>query len=596
MFRSLYRRLRRVLRQLRPPVLRFVYDTRYEHSVSALPVDPFRGERVLTFLAMQELLSRADLRRPKAVSMEAIRAVHTDAYLEALQAPQALGSILGIEVSDFDQEEILLLQRRMVGGTLEATDLALEHGGIGVNLGGGFHHARTDRGGGFCVFNDVAIAIRYLRRIGFTGRILVVDCDLHDGDGTREIFAADDTVHTFSIHNQHLDDSPALASTSIALGADVEDAVYLDALRRALPPLFEEFRPAFLFYLAGSDPAAGDAIGNWRISVNGLLERDRFVAALARERPVPLPFVIVLSGGYGPNSWRPHARFFASLLGLRTADLPSNDDMLLARYRQMARILDPADLTGFGTDVSSGNWSLTAQELESSMDIHPKQDRLLGYYSTQGVELALERYGLLHQVRAFGFKEPTIVIALDDPSGHRVRLFGDAAKSELLLELVLRRDRRTLQGFELLFVEWLLLQNPRVGFSPDRPRLPGQEHPGLGLVHEVVAMLVMVCERLQLEGVLYVPAHFHTAVFSGASGLRWLRPRDEARFQAMCKATAGMGLAEASWALEDGRVLDPGTGEPFHWHGEPMVLPVSARLKEQLEAQARALADGHLEV
>ena len=124
-------------------------------------------------------------------------------------------------------EATLDLQRLMAGGTIQATRLALRTGGIAVHLGGGFHHAMPDAGLGFCVFNDVAVAIRRLRGRGFAEPVLVVDLDLHDGNGTRRIFADDPTVHTFSIHNDHWGDTEAVASTSIALGPGVE--------RRALP-------------------------------------------------------------------------------------------------------------------------------------------------------------------------------------------------------------------------------------------------------------------------------------------------------------------------------------------------------------------------
>ena len=119
----------------------------------------------------------------------------------------------------------------MTGGTLLAAQLARASGGIAVNLGGGFHHAHRDRGRGFCIFNDVAVAILAQRAHGFRGRILVIDLDLHDGDGTRTIFAADPTVHTYSVHNQNWDDRPAVETTVIPLGPGVDDARYMATLQ-----------------------------------------------------------------------------------------------------------------------------------------------------------------------------------------------------------------------------------------------------------------------------------------------------------------------------------------------------------------------------
>src|SRR6185295_17476200 len=132
---------------------------------------------------------------------------------------------------------------------------------------------------------DVAVAIAELRARGFAAPVLVVDLDLHDGDGTRSIFAEDPTVHTFLVHNLSTPDERglrAVASTSIELQGEVEDAEYLAAVREHLPPLFPSFRPELVFYVAGSDPAADDRIGNWKITAAGMLERDLFVTSCAR--------------------------------------------------------------------------------------------------------------------------------------------------------------------------------------------------------------------------------------------------------------------------------------------------------------------------
>jgi acetoin utilization deacetylase AcuC-like enzyme len=576
------RQLHRLWRWIRRPALHLVYDRRYELSVSGLPLDPLRADRILTFLSLERLIGRTDLRRPRPVSLQVLRAVHTDPYLDSLQQPEALGSILGIEVTESEAERILLLQRRMVGGTLEATRLALQSRGVAANLGGGFHHARADQGGGFCVFNDVAAAVAHLRSEGFEAPILVIDCDLHDGEGTRRIFAEDPSVHTYSIHNRTLDDAPAVEATVLELGPDVRDEAYLSAVRQSLPPVFEAVRPGLVYYLAGADPAEDDEIGDWRITADGLLERDRLVSALVRERARPAPLVILLSGGYGPNAWRYPARFFGRLLSGRVVEPPPHEEMVLARYRQLARLLDPAQLSGLVPDAEGNPWSLSEQDIYGSLDFHARPDRLLGFYTLHGIELALERYGLLSQLRALGFKEPTVSMDLDDPSGHRVRVHSGPDRAELLIELLLRRDSRTIPGMELLVAEWLLLQNPRAAFTPDRPRLPGQTRPGLGLLPEIVALLVLICDRLKLDGLLYTPSHYHTATFSTGRGLHFLRPRDEAEYRSVRKAAAGLSLAEASWALDQGRLLGP-DGQPLRWKSEPMVLPVSDRLKRWLE-------------
>ncbi|MDX1389624.1 MAG: histone deacetylase [Acidobacteriota bacterium] len=265
----------------------------------ALPtsaLDSERGKRILTFLASEKLLPRRRLHRPEPASLRFLGRVHPDRYLESLQETAALLPVLGFDVDEAGHDAFLDAHRAMAGGTALATRLAFSKGGIAVNLGGGFHHAQADRGQGFCVFNDVAAAIAAERDRGMKEPVLVVDLDLHDGEGTRAIFANDETVHTFSIHNRHLGPIDAVASTSIELGENVDDTTYLETLREQLPGVVERTRPKLVFYLAGVDPAADDLMGNWDISAEALLERDRFVAREVRAgRETGL--VVVLAGG-----------------------------------------------------------------------------------------------------------------------------------------------------------------------------------------------------------------------------------------------------------------------------------------------------------
>jgi len=137
----------------------------------------------------------------------------------------------------------------------------------------------------------------------------------------------------------------------------------------------------------------------------------------------------------------------------------------------------------------------------------------------------------------------------------------------------------------LLRVEWLRLQNPRAAFTAGRPRLPGQEHPGLGMLRDVIALLILACERLALDGILFVPAHYHTAVQSRRS-LRFLDPEVEGRFRALERALGHLPLTAATHAVEAGQVVDAATGQPFNWQPGPMVIPVSSVLRRRLEGEA----------
>jgi len=557
---------------------RSVFETNGIYGVSA---DPHRIDHILTFLASEGLIRRGTLRWPRQASFEQLCRVHDEAYLDNLREPGALTRILGVRLSVADEDRFIDLQRWMVGGTLLATRTALQTGRMSINLGGGLHHAHSDRGQGFCVFNDVAVAVSSFRERGFRERVLVIDLDLHDGDGTRALFAEDPTVHTFSVHNAPWGPTDAVESTSLSLGDGVEDGEYLAALREHLPALFDRFRPGLVFYLAGCDPAGDDAIGNWHISAEGMLERDRFVTNQIRRAGQP-PAVVLLAGGYGPEAWRYSARFFGWLLsGGQDVEVPSTGEITLARYRFLSKLVSPAQLTGTQDDDGFG---LTEEDLFGAVGPAGTEQRFLGYYSRHGLELALEQLGIMGRLRDRGFCHPTLELDLDNPSGQTLRLFGDSEHSDLLAELRLRRDQRTVPGMEMLRIEWLLLQNPRARFGPGRHPLPGQKHPGLGMLRDVAAMMILICDRLSLDGLLFVPSHYHLAAQAG-DVLQFLEPDDAARFEAFRSAVGALPLADATRAVDQRRVIDRTTGKPVAWHPAPMILPVSERLRARVDDQ-----------
>ncbi|HEX4960720.1 MAG TPA: histone deacetylase [Thermoanaerobaculia bacterium] len=582
--KKLGRGRRRLWALFKPQAASFVYSRRYQLELPGLLYDPRRGEQILAFLDSAGLLGKRSLHAPPPATFRQLRRVHTDDYLDALNLPGALTRIVGFTLPEEMADRALATQRFMVGGTIRAAELALRSKGIAVNLGGGLHHAFAGKGERFCIYNDAAAAIAELRARGFEGRVLVVDLDVHDGDGTRTIFAQDPTVHTFSIHNRTSTEDEAVESTVIELGFEVEDATYIETLRSRLPPVFAAFQPALVLYQAGADPAADDQIGDWRISAAALLERDRFVLSCARGGERRLPLVITLAGGYGLNAWRYGARFFSSLLNHgRAIEPPSTEEAVLIRYRRLARELEPHELTG--ESKGKDDWGLTAEDITASLNGPHGPRRFLGYYSAQGLELALERAGLLDRIRSLGFEQPTLEMDVDNPTGDTVRLFGDLRRRELLIEARARIDRGTLPGYSLLRIEWLLLQNPRAEFTAERPRLPGQTHPGLGMSQDVIALLILACDRLQLDGLVFVPAHYHTAS-QGRKWLRFLSPADEGLFRAVQKVFHGLPLSEATRALDERRVIDTRTGEPFAWHPMPLVLPVSDRMRPLMEGEA----------
>jgi len=187
-----------------------------------------------------------------------------------------------------------------VGSTIAACRTALS-GDVGLNLGGGTHHAGPDYGQGFCVFNDCAVAARAMQDEGLAERIVILDCDVHQGNGTAEIFAGDPSVFTFSIHGQkNFPFRKKPSDLDIGLPDDADDPIYLDALEDGISRALSASTGADLaIYLAGADPYADDRLGRLAVTKRGLGQRDRYVLNACRAKG--LPVAITMAGGYGKN-------------------------------------------------------------------------------------------------------------------------------------------------------------------------------------------------------------------------------------------------------------------------------------------------------
>ncbi len=193
--------------------------------------------------------------------------------------------------------EMVERSRRSAGATIAACRAAFDEGAA-VNLAGGTHHAHADRGEGFCVFNDAAIAARLMQAERRASRVAIVDLDVHQGNGTAAILANDDSVFTLSLHGENnYPFAKAVSDLDIALADGTGDEAYLAQLDAALAQLFERFDPQLIIYLAGADPHEGDRLGRLKLTAAGLAERDRRVLAAASARG--LPVAIAMAGGYG---------------------------------------------------------------------------------------------------------------------------------------------------------------------------------------------------------------------------------------------------------------------------------------------------------
>jgi acetoin utilization deacetylase AcuC-like enzyme len=230
---------------------------------------------------------------PRPATRDELALVHDDAYLDdALNARSTSATIRSELPVEEDVIDAFLLS---TGGTIMASEYAA-NGGRGINLGGGYHHAFADHAEGFCYFNDVAIAARKLQSEGKAARVAIVDCDLHQGNGTAHIFRQNPSVFTFSIHQEH--NYPIKQQSDLDIGLDdgVGDEEYLERLGAALEPILYDFKPDYAFYLAGADPFVEDQLGALRLTHDGFRRRDDLVIGGFRGNAIPL--CVVLAGGY----------------------------------------------------------------------------------------------------------------------------------------------------------------------------------------------------------------------------------------------------------------------------------------------------------
>lgn len=268
------------------------YDARFA-SDHRFPMGKYG--RLIEVLAQDGLVGRTNLHRPAPADADLLALAHTPAYVEqviACEVPLAVEREIGFPVD----QRVSRRARLATAGTLLAAELALEYG-IACNGAGGSHHARRTGGAGFCTFNDVAVAALALLERRQVGRILVVDLDVHQGDGTADILMGEDRVTTFSMHAEK---NYPVRKIPSGLDVGLEDALgdepYLTRLADVLDALAREARPDLVFYNAGVDPHADDRLGRLALTDEGLRRRDRMVIGHFRERAIPVCGVI--GGGY----------------------------------------------------------------------------------------------------------------------------------------------------------------------------------------------------------------------------------------------------------------------------------------------------------
>jgi len=234
---------------------------------------------------------------PKPPTREQLLLVHTPEYLDDLTRSRWTYRTSSSEMPL--TPEIAKAYLLSAGGTLLAAREALERRGFGIHIGGGFHHTFPDHAEGFCYINDIAVAVRVLQKEGAIKRAAVVDCDLHQGNGTAFIFRNDPSVFTFSIHQENNYPAKQRSDVDIGLRDGATDDEYLEALATVIPSRLDAFQPELVIFVAGADPYEKDLLGGLSLTKEGLARRDRMVVEYCAERSVPI--ASVLAGGYAPD-------------------------------------------------------------------------------------------------------------------------------------------------------------------------------------------------------------------------------------------------------------------------------------------------------
>jgi histone deacetylase 11 len=294
-------------------VIPLVYHPGYNITALGLerlhPFDSRKYRRIHDALIARGLRRPGDFWRPTPASRLDLLKVHTPEYLNSLRSSRALARILEVPIIGLlpgvlIDWRILRPMRLATGGTVLACRLALENG-VAINLGGGFHHAATAWGGGFCVYADAPLAATILHGERLANKVMVVDLDAHQGNGTAAVFQEWPWASILDVYQEDL--FPARKEREaypIPLAAGTTGGEYLDILRDALPSVLDTVRPDLVIYNAGSDPFVDDPLAGLRLSTSDLAERDLLVVSMIREHSIPV--AMVLSGGYSTESWRIH--------------------------------------------------------------------------------------------------------------------------------------------------------------------------------------------------------------------------------------------------------------------------------------------------
>ena len=280
-------------------MLRIAFDPIYAHPLPAGYRFPMlKYELIPAQLLHEGIISTDNLFSPSPVNEETILLTHDKTYWEQLRdltLPPKEQRRVGFPLS----AQLIERETRIAQGTIDACEYAFDNG-IAFNIAGGTHHAGTNWGEGFCLLNDQAIAANYLLNKDLSSSILIIDLDVHQGNGTAQIFENNAAVFTFSMHGvNNFPFRKEHSDLDIPLQDGVEDDEYLALLKNTLPGLIAKHKPGFIFYLAGADVLATDKLGKLKLTKTGCKERDRFVLQQCKTNNIPVQ--VSMGGGYSPD-------------------------------------------------------------------------------------------------------------------------------------------------------------------------------------------------------------------------------------------------------------------------------------------------------
>ncbi|UCC79961.1 MAG: histone deacetylase [Candidatus Zixiibacteriota bacterium] len=294
--------------------LALVYSSRYQISLYKLeklhPFDINKYAHIYLQLVTDSLITPEDIYVPEPLNKEQILTVHNEGFLKSLESSRIVAEYLEAPLAKILPSKVLgkgVLKPFLYasGGTLEAARQALKYG-AGINIGGGYHHAKPHKGEGFCIYADVPIAIRILQQEGMISKALIIDLDVHQGNGTALIFENDETVFTFSMHQGDIYPVPKENSDlDIELSAGTGDSEYLEILTNHVPRLFELSKPDIVFIIGGCDTLKDDPLASLNMTEEGIVRRDWTVINACIDYKIPV--VMTLAGGYSDNAW--HAQY-----------------------------------------------------------------------------------------------------------------------------------------------------------------------------------------------------------------------------------------------------------------------------------------------